>query len=158
MIKTIKNPRKGVTLIELVIALSVIFIITVAAISIIHSAIKIEVRAASIIEANNTAESIVEIFRYSEDNEEFKLLCDSFFDVVVEKDDLIYNHYENIEEDNEYLTEYMIDKGAYSIYIYYYYAKPVVNNPNYGYKIEIDAYHEDGTQIYNETITFIKGQ
>lgn len=158
MHKIIKNPRKGVTLIELVIALSVIAIITTVAISMIHSAIKIEVRAASIIEANNTAESIVEMFRYSEDSEEFGLLCNSFFIEEVVENELTFNHEANNEEDNEYLTRYMIDKGAYSIYIYYYYTKPIENNPNKGYKIEIDANHADGTQIYKETITFIKEQ
>ena len=66
MNKIIKNPRKGVTIVELVIALSVIAIISVAAISMLHTAIKIEVRSASIIEANNTAESIVEIFRFTD--------------------------------------------------------------------------------------------
>lgn len=152
MIKTIKSPRKGVTIIELVIALSVIFIITVAAISIIHSAIKIEVRAASIIEANNTAESIVEIFRYSKDSDDF-----------LELGGLLDNSF-SVYSDNENEKIYEITRGAYYIDIKCYYTKVIVNIENedvekyLGYKIEIDAYHEDGTQIYNETITFIKGQ
>ena len=66
----IKNSRKGVSLVELVIALAVIMIITAASISMIHSSIKIEVRAASIIEANNAAESIVEMYRFSNNFDE----------------------------------------------------------------------------------------
>ena len=157
MKKIIKNPRKGVTWVELVIALSVIAIISVAAISMLHTAVKIEVRAASIIEANNTAESIVEMFRFTEDNVEFEKLCDYFFSETITKEELIRENEENNAEDNEYLFKYTINKGAYSICINYYYIV-TPENINQGYEIEIDAYHSDNKQIYNGTITFIKGQ
>ena len=157
MNKIIKNPRKGVTIVELVIALSVIAIISVAAISMLHTAVKIEVRAASIIEANNTAESIVEMFRFTEDNEEFEKLCNYFFSETITKEELIRENEENNNEDNEYLFKYTINKGAYSICINYYYIV-TPENINQGYEIEIDAYHSDNKQIYNGTITFIKGQ
>ena len=153
----IKNPRKGITLIELVIALSVVAIIIVAAISIIHSAIKIEVRAASIIEANKTAESITEIFNFSNYMDEFEELCE-----------LLDESFGNVDMDDEYEDEngklYIIDRGTYHIEINYYYLKESINEndeiieKNRGYKIEINAFHSDGTQIYNEIITFIKGQ
>ena len=155
MNKVTNNPRKGITIIELVIALSVIVIITVAAISIVHSAIKIEIRASSIIEANNTAESIVEIFRFSNYQDEFEQLGESldesFGDV-------------NMGNENENVELYVISRGTYSIFITYYYVTETVNENEQsvekkrGYKIEIDASHIDGKQIYNETITFIKGQ
>lgn len=149
MKKIIKNPRKGVTLVELIVALSVIAIITVAAISLIHSAVKIEAKAASIIEANNTAESIVEVFRFTDYKEDFenlgKLLDDSFggLDLGIENE-----------------ISYIIDRNSYYIYITYYYLSENVNDiEKYrGYKIEIEACHKDGAKIYNEKITFIKGQ
>ena len=155
MNKIIKNPRKGVTLVELVIALSVIAIISVAAISMLHTAVKIEVRAASIIEANNTAESIVEIFRFTDYDDEFESLTKS-----------LDNSFGSIDWDNEKENEnsYIIDRGSYHIEITYYYIEETVKEndldvkKNRGYKIEIEAFHKDGAPIYNEIITFIKGQ
>ena len=148
MNKIIKNPRKGVTLVELVIALSVIAIISVAAISMLHTAVKIEVRAASIIEANNTAESIVEIFRFTDYDDEFESLTLS-----------LDNSFGSIDWDNEEenVNSYIIDRGSYHIEITYYYIEETVKKYR-GYKIEIEAFHKDGAPIYNEKITFIKGQ
>lgn len=154
MKKIINNPRKGVTLVELIVALSIVAIITVTSISIIHSAIKVEIRAASIIEANNTAESIVEIFRFTDCKEEFeklgKLLDESFDDIDLLDGSLVEDDQESKKE-----ISYIIDRNTYYIMItYYFYEKEI----NQGYKIEIDAYHSDGAQIYNKTIIFIKGQ
>lgn len=140
----IKNSRKGVSLVELVIALAVIMIITAASISMIHSSIKIEVRAASIIEANNAAESIVEMYRFSNnfvDNEKEK------FESLLVK----FNNGNDIEEKekdaNQDFDLYILNKGAYNIKINY-----------YTDKIEINAFHSDDTQIYNEPIIIFKGK
>ena len=60
-------------------------------------------------------------------------------------------------KDYKYLFKYTINKGAYSICINYYYIV-TPENINQGYEIEIEAFHKDGAPIYNEIITFIKGQ
>ena len=142
----IKNSRKGVSLVELVIALAVIMIITAASISMIHSSIKIEVRAASIIEANNAAESIVEMYRFSNnfiDNEQgkFEELLGKFIGINEKKEK------ENVIDDESNKDLYILNKGAYNIKIYY-----------YTDKIEINAFHSDDTQIYNEPIIIFKGK
>lgn len=141
----IKNSRKGVSLVELVIALAVIMIITAASISMIHSSIKIEVRAASIIEANNAAESIVEMYRFSNnfvDNEKEK-----FESLLVKFNNGNDIKEKEISEENITIVEYTINKGAYNIKINY-----------YTDKIEINAFHSDDTQIYNEPIIIFKGK
>ena len=139
MKKIIKNPRKGVSLVELVIALTIIMIVSIASISLIHSAIKIEVRATAIIEANKTAESIIETYRYSNffetDNEKklkFENILDKFGELSV--------------ENKEGYILYTIDRGAYRIDIKY-----------YTNEIEINAIYSDGTDIYKEPIKYIKG-
>ena len=135
MKKIIRNPRKGVTLVELVIALSVISIITVAAISMLHSTIKIEVKSAAIIEANNTVESIVEAFNYAENKDEFSSIISNLHGQI------------QIPVGNE--GEYKIDRGTYEINIIYTYTD------NYS-KIEINAIYSDGYEIYKD-VTYFKG-
>lgn len=144
----IKNSRKGVSLVELVIALAVIMIITAASISMIHSSIKIEVRAASIIEANNAAESIVEMYRFSNNfdetnnynQEKFEELLGKFIGINGKKG-------KEINNDSQEYDLYILNKGAYNIKINY-----------YTDKIEINAFHSDDTQIYNEPIIIFKGK
>ena len=136
MKKIIRNPRKGVTLVELVIALSVISIITIAAISMLHTSIKIEVKSAAIIEANNTVESIVEAFDYSDD-------ADEFLEILKE----LNNKWEfspGIPEESQ-VPQYVLNQGTYIITIDY------TDN-----KIEINAIYSDGQKIY-ENITYFKG-
>ena len=160
MKKNIKNPRKGVTLVELMIALSIISIITIASISMMNSSIKIEVRASSVIEANKTVESIVEIFRYSDEEEEFEGLCKDFFNINVlpETSVTIKNKLDD-DSDDEYYKQYTINRGGYSITIDYYYRIHTLSENekiNIGCKIEIAAKHSDGKKIYTDII-FIKG-
>lgn len=150
MKKIIKNPRKGVTIVELIIALSIISIVTVAAITMMNSSIKIETRAASIIEANKTAESIVEIFRYSDNETEFENLCKEFFQI---------SELPESSFDNKQYKRYTINRGGYSIIIDYYYTIHTISENeeiNIGCKIKIDAKRSDGKTIY-EDILFIKG-
>ena len=150
MKKIIKNPRKGVTLVELIIALSIISIVTVASITMMNSSIKIETRAASIIEANKTVESIVEIFRYSDNEDDFESLCKEFFDI---------NNLPESSFDDKHYKRYTINRGGYSIIIDYYYTIhtiPENEEKNIGYKIKIAAKRSDGKTRYTDII-FIKG-
>lgn len=135
MKKIIRNPRKGITLMELVIALSVIMIITIASISMLQTTIKIEVRAAAIIEANNSVETIVECFNFSENNEGFEGLVAK----------LHGSHtYNNVEGKHIII----IDRGSYKISIEY------TDETDYS-KIEISAIYSDEYVIY-ENITYYK--
>lgn len=155
MKKNIRNPRKGVTLVELIVALSIITIITVASITMMHSSIKIEARAASIIEANKTVESIIEIYRFSDTEEQFKELCELFDESFDSSNETEYK-----DSENEKYKEFNFNRGAYNIYIKYYKPYEVTTNDvttRYGNKIEIYAKHSDGKEIYNEKIVFIKG-
>ena len=131
MKKIIRNPRKGITLMELVIALSVIMIITIASISMLQTTIKIEVRAAAIIEANNSVETIVECFNYAYDNNEFKGLVAK----------LHGSH-------NNDGGKHIIDRGSYTISIEY------TDETEYS-KIEISAIYGEDFVIY-ENITYHK--
>ena len=133
MKKIIRNPRKGITLMELVIALSVIMIITIASISMLQTTIKIEVRAAAIIEANNSVETIVECFNYAYDNNEFKGL------VAKLHGSHTYNNDGGI---------HIIDRGSYKISIEY------TDETEYS-KIEISAIYGEDFVIY-ENITYYK--
>jgi len=142
MKKIVKNTRKGVSIVELVIALSVIMIVTVAAISMLHTAIKIETKSASIIEANNTAESIIEIYRYSQKMDDEEECEDIFKDMLGSLSD---NGIDDSQEGDGY-KPYVLDRGAYNITIKY-----------YTYKIEINASFKDGTEIYKNITYYKKG-
>lgn len=147
MKKIIKNPRKGVSLVELIVALSIISIITVAAITMMNTAVKVEVKAASVIEANNSLESIIEIFRFSNDETEFDIVCNEFFE-----DAIIIKLYES--RDDESYIKYSVDKGRYVLYLYYYYTAK--DEKNIGYKIKVDARHSNLAPIFNDKL-YIKG-
>lgn len=135
MKRIINNPRKGVTLAELIVALAIIMIVTLASITMMHSSIKIEVRASAIIEANKSVETIVECFEFSSNDSEFETLLESIKDgnlTSTESDDII---------------TYTLERGAYSITIEH---DTSIN------KIEINATYSDGKDIYKE-ITYYKG-
>lgn len=147
MKRIIKNPRKGVSLVELMVALSIISIISVAAITMMNTAVKLEVKAASAIEASKSVESIIELFRFSNNEEEFDDLCNEYF-VSAE----ISKHSVSVE--GQSYKEYTIIKGGYKISIFYYY--DVLDEKNIGYMININAKHNDGRYIFADKV-YIKG-
>ena len=147
MRRIIKNTCKGVTIMEMVIALTVITIISGAALSIILSSIKVESRSAQIVEVTNLVESSIECFQYSDnENEYLELLkkIDANFSMIEKAE---YN-----EENDEVLEEeidvvYVLIDGIKIIRIKY---------DKEGNKIEIDAYL-DGELIY-KNVKYKKGQ
>ena len=146
MRRIIKNTCKGVTIMEMVIALTVITIISGAALSIILSSIKVESRSAQIVEVTNLVESSIECFQYSDnENEYLELLkkIDANFSMIEKAE---YN-----EENDEVLEEeidvvYVLIDGIKIIRIKY---------DKEGNKIEIDAYL-DGELIY-KNVKYKKG-
>lgn len=130
MKKIIKNSRKGVTILELVIALTLILIITGAALSMAMTAVEVETEAHSGIEMTSRIESIVECFEFSNTEEEFKNLASR---LEFNKDSLILD--KNV---------YTLDKGVYTITIIYRDTKLEINATLKG-----ELIHE---------ITYIKGQ
>lgn len=146
MRRIIKNTCKGVTIMEMVIALTVITIISGAALFIILSSIKVESRSAQIVEVTNLVESSIECFQYSDnENEYLELLkkIDANFSMIEKAE---YN-----EENDEVLEEeidvvYVLIDGIKIIRIKY---------DKEGNKIEIDAYL-DGELIY-KNVKYKKG-
>lgn len=149
MKRIINNPRKGVTLAELIVALAIIMIVTIASITMMHSSIKIEVRASAIIEANKSVETIVECFEFSNEDVEglkFETLLESIegYDITPVFEDILDS--ENNPTGKQY-TIYTLERGSYSITIKH---DTSIN------KIEINATYSDGKDIY-KGITYNKG-
>ena len=71
MIKTVKS-RRGISMVEVVVALTVIVIVSAAALSLITAHTHLEARTAQTIEATNIAENAVECFRFDSTEEDFK--------------------------------------------------------------------------------------
>ena len=144
MKKIINNPRKGVTLAELIVALAIIMIVTLASITMMHSSIKIEVRASAIIEANKSVETIVECFEFSSNDSEFETLLESIegYDITPVTEEIL-----DSENNPTGYTIYTLERGSYSITIKH---DTSIN------KIEINATYSDGKDIY-KGITYNKG-
>ena len=146
MRRIIKNTCKGVTIMEMVIALTVITIISGAALSIILSSIKVESRSAQIVEVTNLVESSIECFQYSDnENEYLELLkkIDANFSMI-EKAEYNEKNDEDLEEEIDVV--YVLIDGIKIIRIKY---------DKEGNKIEIDAYLE-GELIY-KNVKYKKG-
>ena len=105
MRRIIKNTCKCVTIMEMVIALTVITIISGAALSIILSSIKVESRSAQIVEVTNLVESSIECFQYwdPEDDED----GDAFLELlkILNKD---FEKVENVNNENDIEGEIVV--------------------------------------------------
>lgn len=148
MRRIIKNTCKGVTIMEMVIALTVITIISGAALSIILSSIKVESRSAQIVEVTNLVESSIECFQYwdnENENEYLELLqkINANFSMI-EKAEYNEENDEDLEEEIDVV--YVLIDGIKIIRIKY---------DKEGNKIEIDAYL-DGELIY-KNVEYKKG-
>ena len=147
MRRIIKNTCKGVTIMEMVIALTVITIISGAALSIILSSIKVESRSAQIVEVTNLVESSIECFQYSDNENKFLDLLHKIDEKFTKT--IVYINTENNENEEEkeinYIVYALID-GVKIIQIKY---------NKEGNEIEIDA-RLDGEPIY-EGMKYKKG-
>lgn len=143
MRKIIKNPRKGVSIFELMIALAAIMIIMIASISLLKTSVSVGIKSNACVEASNMVESIVECFEYSKTKEDFV-------------NNLKYFGKCDKSESDE--NKYIIDCGSYTVEIAYLKLSEledgiVVEQA----KIEIEAFYSDGKNIYKEKIIYYKG-
>lgn len=63
--------RKGVSIVEVVVALVIITIISASALSMMMMSVKVERSALTALEVENTAEDAVDCFRFAENNQVF---------------------------------------------------------------------------------------
>ena len=103
MMKNIKNPRKGFSLSEVVIALVIITLVSVSVLTIILSSNTVENNTMSVVYATNITENVIECFRYSDSKNEFEPL--------LEKLDVEYEYSLNSEN----LDRYVIKANNYKI-------------------------------------------
>ncbi|MBR4016732.1 MAG: prepilin-type N-terminal cleavage/methylation domain-containing protein [Oscillospiraceae bacterium] len=69
--KTNQSTRRGISIVEVTIALVIISILSIAALSMIKISVNVEKKAMITMEVSNAAENAVECFRYAETTEEF---------------------------------------------------------------------------------------
>ncbi len=69
--KVNNSSRRGVSIVEVVVALVIITVISASALSMIMMSVSLEQRALTAQEVAASAENAVECFRYAADNEEF---------------------------------------------------------------------------------------
>ena len=65
------NSKGGFTIVELVVAMSIIFIVSAVAIGIINTQNDYHRRTAQTVEATNMAENAIECFRYTDNRDDF---------------------------------------------------------------------------------------
>lgn len=65
MKKNIRS-RKGVSLVEVVVALAVITIISISALSVVFMSVKVEAKTVIVFEVRNSAENAIECFRFAD--------------------------------------------------------------------------------------------
>lgn len=123
--------RRGITLVEVVVALTIIVIVSGAAIALISSHTKLEARTVQAVEAANIAENAIECFRYAKDDEAFY----SVFSKTCEP-----------TPDNGTPTTYMVKKNGATVTV-----KPIYSEN----KIVINAVYSNGDSIFEE-ITYVK--
>lgn len=127
MKKFVCNPRKGFSIMEVVVALVIITLVSTVVMTIIRSADKIERNTMSVMEATTITENVIECFRYADSKEEFDPLLQKFVD----------NYEFDYSVDN--LDRYVIYNGLYRITFVINYVAD---------EIEIDTV-VDGKEIYS---------
>lgn len=65
------SSRKGVSIVEVVVALVIITVISASALSMMMMSVKVERKALTAIEIENAAEDAVDCFRFAQNNAEF---------------------------------------------------------------------------------------
>ena len=133
--KTHISSHSGFTVLEVVIALTVIVIVSASAFALIHSHIKLEHDSIQRIEATNIAENAIECFRFAKDEAEFKIA----YEAVVRTEDLQITLSETNAE-NSIIYEYT--DGALEVTFI------IVDN-----QITINITGNSGTIIDNQTYT-----
>ena len=118
--------RRGISLVEVVVALTVIAIISSAALSLVISSASVDANSLRSTQVMMAAENVLECYRFAESKEEFAALLEKTGDykgsdgvfVLTEKSDVITVHYTNTklnfsatDGDGEEIYSYEFDKG-----------------------------------------------
>lgn len=127
MKKFVCNPRKGFSIVEVIIALVIITLVSTVVVSLVMSSNHIERNSMSVMNATNVTENVIECFRFVESKEEF--------DALLEKLDVEYEY--NLNSDN--LDRYVIKDSNYKVIFVVNYVAD---------EIEINTI-VDGEEIYN---------
>ncbi len=122
-----RNPRKGFSIVEVIIALAIITLVSAVVVSLVMSSNHIENNSMSVMTATNVTENVIECFRFAESKEEF--------DSLLEKLDVEYEY--NLNSDN--LDRYVIKDSNYKVIFVINYVAD---------EIEINTI-VDGEEIYN---------
>ena len=125
-----KNLKKGVTLLETVIAIALLAIISVVAVSVSVSSIKSEEKNIQAMEISFIAENAIECFRFADNN-------DKFIEVLNKTTD---SEHPFTEDEIEGKKCYIYKKSAYKVVIV----------ADYGTNtIQITAKDKNGNEIYS---------
>ena len=118
--------RRGISLVEVVVALTVIAIISSAALSLVISSARVDANSLRSTQVMMAAENVLECYRFAESKEEFAALLEKTGDykgsdgvfVLTEKSYVITVHYTNTkltfsatDGDGEEIYSYEFDKG-----------------------------------------------
>lgn len=117
-IRYIKNPRKGVTIVELVIALSIITTVSAAALGMMISSSKSESKMMREIEVATYAENAVECFRYVIDDGNYESTADNLKNLLnktVKNGDYVVDGNNIVLESSSYNITIKVDFGALTL-------------------------------------------
>lgn len=118
--------RRGISLVEVVVALTVITIISAAALSLVISSARVDANSLRSTQVMMAAENVLECYRFAESEEEFAALLEKTGDyikvddayVLTEKAYVITVHYTDTkltfsatDGDGEEIYSYEFDKG-----------------------------------------------
>ena len=118
--------RRGISLVEVIVALAVITIISTAALSLVISSARVDANSLRSTQVMMAAENALECYRFAESKEEFAALLEKTGDykgsdgvfVLTEKSYVITVHYTNTkltfsatDGDGEEIYSYEFDKG-----------------------------------------------
>lgn len=131
-----KNGRRGFTMVELVVALAIIAIVSIATVFLIITQTNMNAKSIQVVEATNVAENAIECFRFAVNDPDPSKSVEDKFESAFEKSLGI----ENLEPNEN--GRYEFNKHGATIEI------TIVGN-----KITIKAKASDGDEIINRTYT-----
>ena len=84
------NPLKGVSLVEVIVAILIITIVSITATTLILSSSRVEERNLRGVEVSVITENAVECFRFAEDKNEFLTLLSKTGEFSLEEDNVVF--------------------------------------------------------------------
>ena len=153
--RDIKRTSRGFTIVEVVIALTVIVIVSAAGMMMVQSQIKSEQKIAQTIEATNIAENAIECFRFADNNASPSLEA-AFYDAFCKTG--YFQHEDgrtNMPTSSDGVSTYVIYKNGLIVTINFCREKSVDGVVTQAAKIDISAENTNGDTIL-EKYTYTK--